>query len=96
MAGSPSHSVRDIQEPPRSWVGVCTGSRTVPYSGRTRADVCLFRLGQYVVDQLDIEQPLRNRSAVDGGVGPEANRVSVRLERQVKSELSVPPGNVLS
>jgi hypothetical protein len=41
--------------------------------------VCLFRLGQYVVDQLDIEQPLRNRSAVDGGVGPEANRVSVRL-----------------
>ena len=29
MAGSPSHSVRDIQEPPRSWVGVCTKARTV-------------------------------------------------------------------
>lgn len=29
MAGSPSHSVRDIQEPPRSWVGVCIRARTV-------------------------------------------------------------------
>jgi hypothetical protein len=48
-----------------------------------------------VVDQLGIEQPLPNRSAVDGGVGPEANRASVRLWRQVKSEMSFPPGNVL-
>jgi hypothetical protein len=93
MAGSPSHSVRDIQEPPRSWVGVCTGSRTVPNSGRTRADVCLFRL-QYVVDQLGIEQPLRNRSAVDGGGTGGQSRERPALAAG-ESEMSFPPGNVL-
>jgi hypothetical protein len=57
MAGSPSHSVRDIQEPPRSWVGVCAAPRTVLYSGRTRNGACLFRLGQYC------GRSIRNRAA---------------------------------
>jgi hypothetical protein len=91
MAGSPSHSVRDIQEPPRSWVGVCAGPRTVLHSGRTRADAASSGWG----NTWSINRQFRAAAAQSQrrrwGVGPEANRASVRLRRQVRSEMSFPP-----
>jgi hypothetical protein len=91
MAGSPSHSVRDIQEPPRSWVGVCADPRTVHHGAVPELARASSGWGNTVVNQSDLEQPPRKRQRRRGGAGPEANRTSVRLKRQVKSEMSFPP-----
>jgi hypothetical protein len=52
-----------------------------------------FQAGALRDRSFGIEQRLRVQCR-RLGVGPEANRASVRLLRQVKSELSVPPGDV--
>ena len=92
MAGSPSHSVRDIQEPPRSWVGVRNDPRGYPRGAPARPAARLICQARAIRRR---DSPSNKRCARQncrpGGKGPEAHRASVRLKRQVESELSVPP-----
>jgi hypothetical protein len=97
MVGSPSHSVRDIQEPPRSWVGVATNRARFPKEGPPARPAARLICQARAIRRRD--RPSNKRCARQncrrGGHGPTARRASVRLLRQVESELSVPPRTLL-
>ena len=91
MAGSPSHSVRDIQEPPRSWVGVCIRARTV----QTGAVPELVRasLGWGNTRSINRISSSRraNGSAVEEGLDRRRQSHERPAQAAGKSEMSFPP-----
>ena len=91
MAGSPSHSVRDIQEPPRSWVGVCIRARTV----QTGAVPELVRASLGWGNTRSINRISSNRRANGSAVEEGLDRRRQSHERPAqaagKSEMSFPP-----